>query len=265
MLSNLHTHTNLCDGNDTPEEMVNQAIEMGFSSLGFSGHAPTPFRMDYCIQDIGVYITEIKRLKEKYKNDIQIYLGIEEDAFAPIDRSRFEYMIGSYHFIKKDGQYYSIDITPDDFAQCVAACGGPLEFAKEYYKGFCDYILARKPDIIGHFDLITKYEEKYTDYFFTNKDYFEIAKRYINEATKAECMFELNSGAISRGYRTKPYPAENLLYELKKADAKMIVTSDCHNRFRLDCNFEESKKMLKDIGFKHTYVLYNNEFVKEFL
>ncbi len=263
MLSNIHTHTNLCDGNDTPQEMAKQAIEMGFDSLGFSGHAPTPFRMDYCIQDIDTYITEIKNLKEKYKNDIQIYIGIEEDAFAPIDRNKFEYIIGSYHFIKKDGKYYPIDITPDDFKQCVAACGGALQFAEEYYKGFCDYINWRKPDIIGHFDLITKYEEKHTDYFLNNKDYFEIALKYTNVAIKSNCIFEVNSGAIARGYRTTPYPAQNLLYELKKADAKITVTSDCHDRFKLDCNFAESKKMLKDIGFKDIYTLYNGEFVKE--
>lgn len=262
MLANLHTHTCLCDGKDTPEEMVQQAITMGFDSLGFSGHVPTPFRMDYCIQDIDVYIAEINRLKEKYKKDIQIYLGVEEDAFALIDRSKFEYIIGSYHFIKKDGIYYTIDITPEEFEQCVTVCGDPLSFAETYYKGLCDYVLTRKPDVIGHFDLVTKYDEKYTNYFLSDKAYFDIAKKYVNEAVKSDCIFEINTGAIAKGYRTMPYPHEALLYELKKADAKITINSDCHNKFKLDCYFDESKKMLKDIGFKHIYVLYNGDFTK---
>ncbi len=265
MLSNLHTHTLLCDGNDTPEQMVQQAIEMGFDSLGFSGHAPTPFRMDYCIQNVDEYISIIKALKEKYKKDIQIYVGIEEDAFALTDRSKFEYMIGSYHFVKDNDKYLPIDITPEEFEECVKACGSPSNFAETYYKGFCDYIHSRKPDIIGHFDLITKYDEKYTDYFLSDKAYFDIAKKYVNIAAKADCIFEVNTGAMAREYRTCFYPHEQLLYELKKADAKITLNSDCHNKFKLDFSFAETKKLLKDIGFKHIYVLYNNEFTKDCL
>ena len=41
-LQNLHTHTTYCDGKNTAEEMVQKAIELGFRSLGFSGHAPMP-------------------------------------------------------------------------------------------------------------------------------------------------------------------------------------------------------------------------------
>ena len=41
-LQNLHTHTTYCDGKNTAEEMVQKAIELGFKSLGFSGHAPMP-------------------------------------------------------------------------------------------------------------------------------------------------------------------------------------------------------------------------------
>ncbi len=265
MLSNIHTHTNLCDGKDSPEQMVQQALTMGFDSLGFSSHAPTPFRMDYCIQNTDEYISEIKALKEKYKNDIQIYLGIEEDANALIERERFEYIIGSLHFLKCEGKYYPLDITPDQLKECIDICGGAIAFAERYYSEFCDYIFARRPDVIGHFDLITKYEEKYTDYFFSNKDYRAVAEKYINEAAKSGCIFELNTGAISRGHRTTPYPAENLLYELKRCDAKITVNSDCHDRLKLDCNFKESKAMLKDIGFKHIYVLYDNKFKKEAL
>ena len=35
----LHTHSILCDGKDTLEEMVLTAIEKGFDSIGFSGHS----------------------------------------------------------------------------------------------------------------------------------------------------------------------------------------------------------------------------------
>ena len=72
MLANYHTHSTFCDGKSTPEEMVLAAMERGFSALGFSGHGYTPFDLHSCMSDTRGYISEIKRLKEKYKNKIQI-------------------------------------------------------------------------------------------------------------------------------------------------------------------------------------------------
>ena len=77
MLSNLHTHTTFCDGKNTPEEMVISAIQKGFYSLGFSAHAYAPYGLEYCMRDEEGYIKEIARLKEKYKDKIEIYLGAD--------------------------------------------------------------------------------------------------------------------------------------------------------------------------------------------
>ena len=63
MLTNFHTHTTFCDGQNTPEEMVLAAIEKGFSALGFSGHGYTTFDTSYCITDTDGYCREIKRLQ----------------------------------------------------------------------------------------------------------------------------------------------------------------------------------------------------------
>ncbi len=264
MLYNYHTHTVFCDGNDTAEEMVLTAIEKGFESLGFSGHYTTDFDMRYCMHDIPAYINEIKRLKEKYKKEIEIYLGIEEDSYQLCERTQFEYMIGSCHCVKKDGKIYPLDNSLEEFMDIMKVFGNnPLALAETYYKDYCDYILSRKPDIVGHFDLITKYEESGGPLFLNNKEYNKIAEKYLKAALKSDCIFEINTGAISRGYRTAPYPSENLLYIMKQNDAKIILSSDCHARENLDCFFSEARELLKDIGFKESYVLLNNEFVKQ--
>ena len=81
MKSNLHTHSTFCDGKNTPEEIVISAINKGFASVGISGHGYTEFDLRYCVKNVAEYQNEIKRLKEKYKNEIEIYLGVEEDSF----------------------------------------------------------------------------------------------------------------------------------------------------------------------------------------
>ena len=263
MISNFHTHTVLCDGKSTPEEVVLSAIQKGFSSLGFSGHAPTDFDQSYCLKDVDGYIATVKALKEKYQKEIEIYVGIEEDAYQWTDRTKFEYLLGSSHYLKKDGIYYQLDCGADNLKKCLDAFGNdPLSLAEAYYSQLTAYIKERKPDIVGHFDLITKYEESQTDWFLGNPDYHKIAEHYLNLASDCDVIFELNTGGIARGIRTTPYPYENLLHILKQKNAKIIVNSDSHHKDTVDCWFKEAKKYLKDIGFQYLYTLYHNEFQK---
>lgn len=266
MLSNFHTHSVFCDGDNTLEEIVLSAIEKGFYAIGFSGHGYTDFDLRYCMQKTDEYIKEIKALKEKYKDKIEIYLGIEEDAFCLSHRENFDYIIGSCHYFNVDGKYYPIDSSPDYFKAGLKAFGGDaVALAESYYSKFCDYILKRKPDIIGHFDLITKFDEMEKSLFLEDEKYNAIAEKYLKEALKADCIFEVNTGAVSRGYRTKPYPSENLLHIIKKENGRVILSSDSHNIDTLDFGFEDAKKMLKDIGFNFVYIFKNGEFVKDYI
>ena len=141
MLSNLHTHSTCCDGKNTPEEIVKSAIEKGFSAIGFSGHGYTDFDLRYCMKDSDGYSSEINRLKEKYKKDIQIYLGVEEDAFSPVNRDKFDYIIGSSHYFCVDGQYYPMDSDYSYFMKCVELFhGDKMKLAETYFKTFVTYI-----------------------------------------------------------------------------------------------------------------------------
>lgn len=266
MLSNLHQHTTFCDGKSSAEEVVISAIDKGFSSIGFSGHGYTPFDLAYCMTDTDGYISEINRLKSEYRNKIEIYLGCEEDIFNPCNRSKFEYVIGSSHYFQKNGKYYPIDLSTEGFCECVKLFNGNmLELADCYYSEFVGYLKKRKPDIIGHFDLITKFEEVGAPTLLKNEGYHELCARYAIEACRVGSIFEVNTGAISRGYRKFPYPDERLLYILKKEDAKVTISSDCHHKDSIDCFFKETRELLRDIGFEYIYQLYGGEFVKDYL
>lgn len=266
MNANFHTHTTFCDGKSTPEEVVVKALEKGFVSLGFSGHGHTVFDDTYCMQDTEGYMAEIGRLKEKYKKDIEIYMGIEEDANEWVSRKDFDYMIGSLHYLQVDGTYYSVDSGYDHISRGIAALGGDaMRYAERYYSEFCDYIRKRKPDIVGHFDLLTKYDEKNDSLFSHEEAYLKLAEKYAAQAADNDCLFEVNAGAMTRGYRTEPYPHERILYQFKKKNAGMIISSDSHSAETLDFGFDMMRNILKDIGFGYTYILYHGEFQKVYL
>jgi len=266
MLTNLHTHSTFCDGKNTPEEIVLAAIERGFDSIGFSSHGHTPYDLRYCMKDTDGYIAEINRLKQMYAGKIRIYLGIEEDAFSYAQRHRFDYIIGSSHYFNIDGTYYPIDSSYDYFKKCLEAFDyDVITLATTYYQSFCAYIKERKPDIIGHFDLITKFDKVDVERFLNNDAYNKIAEQYAAEAAGSGCIFEVNTGVISRGYRDFPHPAENLLYVIRKCGGKVTVSSDSHEIKTLDFQHDIMKKMLRDIGFDHIYVMSDNGFEKHYI
>jgi histidinol-phosphatase (PHP family) len=140
-----------------------------------------------------------------------------------------------------------------------------MAYAKNYYERLVDYIVKRKPDVIGHFDLITKFDELEASLYLENKEYKKLAKESLLKALESQSIFEVNTGAIARGYRTSPYPALNLLHVLKKNDGKVMINTDCHNKEKLDCQVKETRALLKDVGFSFVYVLYDGEFKKDYL
>ena len=161
--SNYHTHTHFCDGKNSPEEMVLQAISLGCPELGFSGHAPLPPGKGYgmTLENAESYRSEIRRLQEKYAGQIKILLGIEQDYYSETSTEDYDYAIGSVHAVEKDGVYLEVDHTRQIFMDDVKHYygGDYYAYAEDYYALVADVYRKTGCQIIGHFDLITKFNE----------------------------------------------------------------------------------------------------------
>ncbi len=80
--TNYHTHTARCmHANGKDEEYVLAAIEAGYEELGFSDHTPWKYDSDFVahmrmrLDQFDEYYNSIKKLQEKYKNDIKNLIG----------------------------------------------------------------------------------------------------------------------------------------------------------------------------------------------
>ena len=95
-LPNYHTHTEFCDGADTAEDVILTAIELGMAEIGFSAHSPILGEESWCMTDEGegLYYESLSLLKEKYKDKIKVYVGIEEDVVSKNSTERYDYIIG---------------------------------------------------------------------------------------------------------------------------------------------------------------------------
>lgn len=254
---NLHTHSTFDDGKDTPEEMILTAIEKGFSSIGFSGHSTTATPLSMSVENAAAYLPAITALKEKYRGQIDVLCGLEFDVYTRTMEDVYDYTIGSIHYINtKDG-----DVGFDGSQAVVENIikthfgGDGMAYAKQYYQQLAQLPEAGKFDIIGHFDIITKHSEN-ADFFDTDsKEYRSWAIEAAEALAGKIPLFEINSGAIPRGYRTSPYPMPFIVKEMKRLGFGAVITADCHDRNYLECHREETKELLRACGFKEHWVL----------
>ena len=117
-LTNYHSHSLYCDGRAGMEDFVRFALSEGFTSYGFSSHAPLPFStawtMEWDIMDD--YLSEFHRLKAKYAGQIELYIGLEIDYLNKepgIYSARYMGEDTSYH-IKNASLIERLNGVPDE-------------------------------------------------------------------------------------------------------------------------------------------------------
>lgn len=261
MIQNLHTHTTFCDGKHTAEAMVLSAIKKGLKSIGFSGHAPIE-NENWTMKNIPEYVLEINRLKEKYSSDIEIFLGLESEFLCEYPQYNYDYIISSVHGLKRGEKFLWVDADKKTVEDNLAEFynGNVYEYIQEYY----DLVVeaSKKGDILGHFDLITKFNQEQDIFAESDNKYLEIAKKSLVKCIKNNIIIEINTGAMERGYLNRFYPAPYLLQTILENNGKIIINSDAHNENAIDFYYCESVKILKEIGFEKQMRLTKNGFVE---
>ena len=256
---NLHTHTVFCDGSNTPEELVLKAIELGFDTIGFSGHSYTGLDIDWHMsrENTKIYKQQIDALKEKYSDKIDILCGLEFDIFSDCDVSGYDYLIGSSHFIKVGNEYFGVDDDADTVRNVINDYfeGDGMKYAKAYYENIAQLYKYGNFDIVGHFDLVAKYCETNNFFDVDSKEYKNAALNALYELANKIKVFEVNTGAVARGYRTTPYPAPFILENMSKIGCTVVLTSDCHDKNFLDYYYKEAIEYIKSCGFESVGIM----------
>ncbi|MCR4630866.1 MAG: histidinol-phosphatase [Treponema sp.] len=288
MKINMHTHTVWCDGKNSAEEMVLAAIQKGFNVLGFSGHCIHPLNPDFYkpvddvwhipTANIKAYTEEIRRLKEKYSDQIRILLGFEADYFespefgsAIPDKNAYadfspDYLIGAVHFVNTEKGFYTVDhkaeVIQENLIKLYSNANGEIDGRK----AVCDYFAAEREmlkkgnfDILAHPDLLRKRNGQLK--FFSEEEswYKEELKATAKEISKAGVITEINTGAIARGAMDDTYPSLYFLELLHENGVPVCINSDAHTTDGLDCAFERAAEQARRVGYKE--LTYPNGYV----
>ena len=237
------------------------AIERGFEAIGFSSHSYMYYSPGFAVPMKApgdrAYRAEIRRLQAAYAGRIDVYCGLEMDIFSDVELDGYDYIIGSVHYLEKDGQKIAFDRSAEVVRQVIDEHfgGDGMAYALAYYRTLATLPQYGRFDIIGHFDIITKHADQVT--FFDEEA--PVYRAAAIEAAEALCgkipFFEVNTGAMSRYGRRVPYPPLFLLRELRRLGFGAVITSDCHDNRYLDFGFEQARELLAVAGYTERYIL----------
>lgn len=272
IIADYHCHCYFSSDSDSkPEDMVKMAISRGLTKLCFTDHLdylyPSEIENDFIFNPKERQL-ELLRIKEMFKNEIEILIGVElglrnepdiKSAVKAyyeniIHEFSYDFIIGSTHVLEKKDPHYK------EYWEGKSIKDGITDYFQSIIDNSSYYSMYQ---VYGHLDYIIRYlpvEEKnyqYSDY----ADLIDVAlKSLINQGKGIEC----NSAGLKYqlGFA---HPKVEILKRYKELGGEILtIGSDAHKPEHLAYDFPMVKDMLKDIGYRY-YTIFKDqkpEFIK---
>lgn len=253
----LHTHTVFCDGTGTPAQMAEAAFRAGCSAIGFSGHAPLA-EQSWTMreEEIDAYRSQVLEQRRRWAGKMNVYLGLEQDFFSPPTVGEWDYLIGSVHGVPAEGALRWVDESEEAFRRLLCLFGGDaMALAKAYYRLTAQVVQQTGCQIVGHFDLLTKFNEEDRLFDTSARAYRHAALEALDAVLERDAILEVNTGAVSRGYRTLPYPAPFLLRAIAQRGGRITLTADSHSPETIVFGYRQALEILQACGFPSLWYL----------
>lgn len=262
MFIDYHVH---CDYSDDSwylmEDVIKDAINLGLKEICFTDHVDYGVKPDWQPEDTflpgknqavknihyELYMNDLKQLSEKYKQQIKIKTGLEFGMqmhtipqFQKLyDRYSFDFILLSVHQVDNQ-EFWTGEFQKGKTNE---------ESYNRYYDEMYQLISSYKDySVLAHMDLIRRYLDKEVDMFSQNKEQIvEILKKVIADGKG----IEVNTSSYRYGINGLT-PSIEILNCYHELGGKIVtIGSDSHKPEHLGFHIEESKKILKNIGFSH--------------
>ena len=245
-----HIHSPFCPHGtkDSLEAYIHQALKAGLSEMTFTEHMPLPDGVlpadvqQACVmskEQVSLYFKAIDEMKEKYKEKIHIYKGMEVDyvedceqktkALLDLYGKELEDGILSVHILKMGGRYYCVDMHPDEFGKLVRLAGGLEELYDLYFETLLKAIRADlgryKPKRIGHPTLVRIFNVQYPiDY-----QNVRLLEAVVKEIKKRSYQIDYNTAGLRKPLCKEIYPSGLFLELAKRYELDIVYGSDAHS------------------------------------
>jgi histidinol-phosphatase (PHP family) len=271
---NLHTHSYFCDGSSAPEEYADEAIRLGFDTLGFSSHAPVPFNNTFALKEERrpEYQKVIRELQKEYADRLEIYMGLEIDFIPGLTRDidfyrkdmGLDFVIGGIHLVKSDAQedglwfidgpnYEKYDLGLKEIFH-----GDIRKGVKAYYKTVCDMITSQKPDVVAHVDKIKMHNR---GRFFQEDEpwYVAMVDETIEVIANSGGIVEINSRGIYKKRCPDLFPSLAILKKLHQLKVPVTFSTDAHIPSELNLGMDLIISTALEAGYREACCLINGK------
>ncbi len=276
-LSNYHSHCTFCDGRSYPEDFVRYAISKGIKSYGFSSHAPLPFDTFWTMKqdDVSEYFQEMKRLKEKYSDQIELYCGLETDYLneehnAAIDyfsQLPTDYLISSIHYIvhPETGEMMCVDGPYDEFEKAVTTLfNGSIEnVIRAFFRQSIMMVEKGGFEIVGHIDKIYMNGSKYPGFFNHQAVIDKLMDELLQVVSRKGIILEINTKSLLSLQLT--FPNQRYFKRIHELNIPITINCDSHYPHHVLQGKTEAAELLNHVGFTHTMELKGGIWMKEIL
>ncbi|WP_422659179.1 histidinol-phosphatase HisJ [Paenibacillus sp. EC2-1] len=264
MYIDYHTHHARCGhAVGELEEYVKRGIEMGLHQIGLSDHMPLIHvkpedyypEMAMPMEELPRYVEECMTLKERYKGQIEVRVGLEGDYIEGYERHiekiiqdyPWDYVIGSVHFL---GEW---DIT--DFRQTHGWEGkDPLDVYRKYYDAVQKAAATGLYDIMGHLDVIKRFGfspgVEHTD------EVIALEQAALAAVSRSGKAMELNASGLSKACE-EMFPSRRMLEEAIRLGIPLTLGSDAHQPQKLGEHLDTARELLEELGVEKIATFQN--------
>ncbi|CAA20439.1 histidinol-phosphatase [Schizosaccharomyces pombe] len=247
------------------EDVIQEAIQQGFQSFSFTEHTPRDRVEDLYPEELHLqpedlfktfdeYVNEARRLKQNYGDQINILIGAETEYIRPESvellkslntKYNLDYFVGSVHHVNS----IPIDFSPELWQKALQHVGNnPEQLFIDYFEHQYDLMQRLHPLVIGHFDLICLFApEDAKEVFKNSKSVWELIQRNIKYAVSYGGIFEINTSAFRKGWKTA-YPQQRLLELMVEQGAQLTLSDDSHGPHQVGLNYHLAKSYLDKCG-----------------
>jgi histidinol-phosphatase (PHP family) len=269
MFSDYHTHTLYSNhGQGHPREMAAIAVERGMVALGFSEHFPLPDGIsepsnggaNMHWDQIDRYVEEVREAQAEWGHRIKIMLGYEVDYLPAADEQMranlakypADYYVGSVHIVgrfRSNHQDWLIDYTSEAFAEGVEENGGAEAVYTRYYQLIRDYAQAHPHQIVGHLDLIKKYNRANRFFDMHGDHYLSQVEATLDVLKATGKIVEINTAGLFKDIG-ELYPSDRVLQMLLHRRLPVCLSSDAHRPEHVAREFSTTWQRLITLGFE---------------
>jgi len=258
IIADNHVHSEFSSDSQAPmEQMIERAIQLGLKKLCFTDHMDydyPPISEHNFIFDPQAYMTKVSELKEKYKNRINLLLGIElglqphlsERLTNLVKSYPFDFIIGSSHVVDHEDPYFPQYWENQTKKEGIHRYFETIINNCKAFHGFHTY---------GHIDYIIRYIPGQTtalvkeDYLYS--DYADILDEALKTIVSYGIGLEINTAGYKYGLGY-PHPKLEIIKRYKELGGELItVGSDAHKPEHLCYDFHRVPELLKRVGFRY--------------